>query len=73
MTETVHDALTDLSIRTQAFVDGAYIDAVSGETFDCVNPATGRTIAQVAACDSDDVDRALRRSSGSASCSASPS
>jgi len=60
MTETVHAALTDLSIRTQAFVDGAYIDAVSGETFDCVNPATGRTIAQVAACDADDVDRAVR-------------
>ena len=60
MTQTVEDVLTDLSIRSQAFVDGAYVDAVSGETFDCVNPATGRTIASVAACDSDDVDRAVR-------------
>jgi 4-guanidinobutyraldehyde dehydrogenase / NAD-dependent aldehyde dehydrogenase len=60
MTDTVHDALTGLSIRSQAFVDGAYVDAASGEAFDCVNPATGRTIASVAACDADDVDRAVR-------------
>jgi 4-guanidinobutyraldehyde dehydrogenase / NAD-dependent aldehyde dehydrogenase len=59
MTQTAEDVLTDLSIRSQAFVDGAYVDALSGETFDCVNPATGRTIASVAACDGDDVDRAV--------------
>jgi 4-guanidinobutyraldehyde dehydrogenase / NAD-dependent aldehyde dehydrogenase len=60
MTQTVEDVLTDLSIRSQAFVDGAYVDALAGETFDCVNPATGRAIASVAACDGDDVDRAVR-------------
>ena len=49
-----------LDLRTQAFVDGAYVDAVSGETFDCVNPATGETLAAVAACDEADVDRAVR-------------
>jgi gamma-glutamyl-gamma-aminobutyraldehyde dehydrogenase/4-guanidinobutyraldehyde dehydrogenase/NAD-dependent aldehyde dehydrogenase len=52
--------VTDLAIRSQAFIDGAYVDAVTGETFDCVNPATGRTVAMVAACDGDDVDRAVR-------------
>jgi acyl-CoA reductase-like NAD-dependent aldehyde dehydrogenase len=60
VTSTVEDVLTDLSIRSQAFVDGAYVDAASGETFDCVNPATGRVIAAVAACDAEDVDRAVR-------------
>ncbi|HXY81934.1 MAG TPA: aldehyde dehydrogenase [Gaiellaceae bacterium] len=60
MTGTVEDVLTDLSIRSQAFVDGAYVDAASGGTFDCVNPATGRVIAAVAACDAEDVDRAVR-------------
>jgi 4-guanidinobutyraldehyde dehydrogenase / NAD-dependent aldehyde dehydrogenase len=60
MTQTADDVLTGLSIRSQAFVDGAYVDAASGETFDCVNPATGRTIASVAACDAADVDRAVR-------------
>ena len=59
MTQTVEDAVTTLSIRSQAFVDGAYVDAASGETFDCVSPGTGRVIAQVAACDAEDVDRAV--------------
>ena len=59
MTQTVEDVLTSLSIRSQAFVDGEYVDAFSGATFDCVSPGTGRVIAQVAACDADDVDRAV--------------
>ncbi len=49
----------ELRLRTQAFVDGAYVDAASGATFDCVNPATGETLAAVAACDAEDVDRAV--------------
>jgi acyl-CoA reductase-like NAD-dependent aldehyde dehydrogenase len=60
MTSIIDDVLTDLAIRTQAFIDGEYVDAASGETFDCVNPATGQTIASVAACDAEDVDRAVR-------------
>jgi 4-guanidinobutyraldehyde dehydrogenase / NAD-dependent aldehyde dehydrogenase len=60
MTTTVDDALTGISIRSQAFIDGAYVDAASGETFDCVSPGSGRVIASVAACDVDDVDRAVR-------------
>src|SRR3989440_9594912 len=59
MTQTVDDVLTNLSVRSQAFVDGAYVDAASGETSDCINPATGRTIASVAACDAEDIDRAV--------------
>ena len=49
-----------LDIRSQAFVDGGYVDALDGETFDCINPATGEVLAQVAACDAADVDRAVR-------------
>jgi acyl-CoA reductase-like NAD-dependent aldehyde dehydrogenase len=60
MTQTVDDVLTNLSVRSQAFVDGGYVDAASGETFDCINPATGRAIASVAACDAEDIDRAVR-------------
>jgi succinate-semialdehyde dehydrogenase/glutarate-semialdehyde dehydrogenase len=37
---------TDL-VRRQAFVDGCWIDADSGETFPVVNPATGETVAEV--------------------------
>jgi 4-guanidinobutyraldehyde dehydrogenase / NAD-dependent aldehyde dehydrogenase len=56
---TVGDVVAGLEIRAQAFVDGDYVDAVSGETFDCVSPLTGETIAQIAAGDAADVDRAV--------------
>ncbi len=49
-----------LDIRTRAWIDGAYVDAASGETFARVNPATGTEVAQVAAGDAEDVDRAVR-------------
>ncbi len=40
-----------LTPRTQAFIDGRYVPAVSGATFDCINPANGQVIAKVASCD----------------------
>jgi gamma-glutamyl-gamma-aminobutyraldehyde dehydrogenase/4-guanidinobutyraldehyde dehydrogenase/NAD-dependent aldehyde dehydrogenase len=50
---------TRLQFRRQAFIGGKYVDAASGKTFDCINPATGAVLAQVAACDAADVDRAV--------------
>ena len=49
-----------LDIRTGAWIDGAHVAAVSGETFPRVNPATGIEIARVAAGDAPDIDRAVR-------------
>lgn len=46
--------------RNQAFIGGSYTDAASGKTFDCINPATGKSITQISACDSEDVDRAVK-------------
>ncbi len=37
---------TDL-LKTQAYVDGAWVDADSGETFPVLDPATGEVIAEV--------------------------
>ncbi|MBA3563985.1 MAG: aldehyde dehydrogenase [Gammaproteobacteria bacterium] len=48
-----------LDIRTRAFIDGRYVDAASGETFTCINPATGRPLAEVAATSDPDVDTAV--------------
>ncbi|NLH82892.1 MAG: aldehyde dehydrogenase [Phyllobacteriaceae bacterium] len=48
-----------LDLRNRAFVDGGFVDAISGETFDCVNPATGAVLTRVAACDAADVDVAV--------------
>jgi 4-guanidinobutyraldehyde dehydrogenase / NAD-dependent aldehyde dehydrogenase len=49
-----------LKYRSQAFINGKYVPAASGKTFDNINPATGKTINQVAACDKEDVDRAVK-------------
>jgi len=43
----------------QAFVDGAFVDAASGATFACVSPVSGEALFDVAACDAEDVDRAV--------------
>ena len=51
-----------LNIRTEAFIDGRYVAAASGETFECVNPANGQLIDWIAATDSEDVDRAVSAS-----------
>ena len=44
----------------RAFIDGNYVESVSGETFETVNPATGKVIANIASCDERDVDIAVK-------------
>lgn len=51
----------DLRLPTNAFIDGAFRPAVSGKTFKTVNPATGKVLAEVAACNADDVDYAVSK------------
>jgi 4-guanidinobutyraldehyde dehydrogenase / NAD-dependent aldehyde dehydrogenase len=48
-----------LSIEGRAFVDGNYVAAASGATFDCLSPIDGRVLAQVAACDVADANLAV--------------
>ena len=48
-----------LSIRTQAFIDGKYVDAAAGKTFDCVSPIDGRVLGQVADGQEEDINRAV--------------
>ena len=48
-----------LEFRTQAFIDGEFRDALSGRTFVTTNPATGKQLAEIAACDVQDVDVAV--------------
>jgi len=55
-----HSRAASLRINGHAFIGGRSVPSVSGRTFDCVNPATGEVLAQVAACDTEDVDRAVR-------------
>ena len=44
-----HAQAKALKLETRAFIGGRYVDAVTGETFETVNPATGKVITKVAA------------------------
>ena len=44
-----------------AFINGKFSAAKSGGTFPTINPATGETICQIAACDAADVDLAVEK------------
>ncbi|MTI02225.1 aldehyde dehydrogenase [Roseibium sp. RKSG952] len=50
-----------LTLPTGAFIDGAYRPAISGETFETVNPATGEKLADIAACGAADIDFAVEK------------
>jgi len=56
----VEKAARELSFRTRAFIDGQFRDAASGKTYTSINPATGKPLAQIAACDVPDVDAAVK-------------
>ena len=53
------DRAAALAINGQAFIDGRYVAAASGETFDDITPIDGRVIARVASTDKADVERAV--------------
>lgn len=46
-------------LRTQAFINGEWVDGDSAETFPVLNPATGETIAEVAHCSAAETARAI--------------
>ena len=52
-------AATFLGRTPKMLIDGKMVGAVSGETFEVVNPATGAVIANVPSADKTDVDRAV--------------
>ncbi len=51
---------TNLSIRNQAFINGKFVNSLSGKTFGSINPATAQIFADVAECDAADVDVAVK-------------
>ena len=53
------DRAASLTIEARAFIDGAYVDAISGNTRPTVNPATGEVLAAVASCGPEDADKAI--------------
>jgi gamma-glutamyl-gamma-aminobutyraldehyde dehydrogenase/4-guanidinobutyraldehyde dehydrogenase/NAD-dependent aldehyde dehydrogenase len=49
-----------VNFRSQAFIGGNFVSAVSGKTFACTSPVDGAVLAQVAECDAEDIDRAVK-------------
>ena len=50
----------DLKIEPgKLFIDGKWVDSVSGKTFDTINPATEEVITSIAEGDSADIDLAV--------------
>ena len=45
---------------TQLYINGAYVDSVSKNTFDVINPTTGKKVASVSEADEKDVDVAVK-------------
>jgi acyl-CoA reductase-like NAD-dependent aldehyde dehydrogenase len=44
----------------QLFINGQWIDAASGKTFETPNPATGATLANIAEGDAEDIESPRR-------------
>src|SRR6202522_2472396 len=61
MTVTLERSVEEfIATPRKLFINGQWVDAASGKTFETPNPATGETLAQVAEGDAEDIDRAVR-------------
>ncbi len=49
-----------LKFEGRAFINGKYVNAIDGEKFDTINPATGKKLCSVAKCNYKDVDLAVK-------------
>ena len=56
---TAQPAAKDTPRKYQLFIDGKFVDAESGKTFETPNPSTGETLAEVAEADKADIDKAV--------------
>ena len=61
LTRNEYQAIADALVYPRAaFIDGKY-QAGHGDTLTSINPATGETLAEIAACNADDVDFAVQK------------
>ncbi len=59
--EEYHSIAAGLDLPTGAFINGSSRPSISGRTFETFNPATGKKLADIAACDASDVDLAVEK------------
>ena len=56
-----HAIADDLSPMTNSWINGKFVSAKSGRTYESTNPATGTVIAAITSCDKEDVDYAVKK------------
>ena len=62
LTETEFEAIaSSMDLPSNAFINGKFMSAKSGKTIPSVNPATGKVLTEVAACQSEDIDYAVSK------------
>ena len=54
-----HELSKTITLETRAFIDGTFQPAISGRTFQRINPATGQKLADISACDLEDINLAV--------------
>lgn len=58
----------EIQPRGEAWIDGGYRPALSGETFPAIDPASETLLVEVASCDQADVDLAVAAARPGVSC-----
>lgn len=48
-----------LNLRNRCLIEGEWVDAASGQRFDCISPIDGRVLTQIAQGGAEDIDRAV--------------
>ena len=61
-TQNYKSIASKLDFEGRAFIDGKYVDAIDGQKFENINPATGEVLCTVAKCNHKDVDLAVKSS-----------
>ena len=49
-----------IDFKTQAFINGNYVDATTGKTFESISPVDGKLITNVSECDIEDINKAVK-------------
>ena len=52
-------------LKTQAYINGHWVDSDDGETFDVTNPSTGEVIAKVASCGQAETNKSIEHAESS--------
>jgi 4-(gamma-glutamylamino)butanal dehydrogenase len=55
-----HELAAEMSFPADPFIGGRFVDPLTNERFESINPATGQLLSEVAACGPPDVDAAVR-------------